>query len=316
MNQVVTGEAVAIDLRVARLGSRMIAGLIDLAIQGYALYVTAIAAFLVVQPDNDALTATLFLVIYVGVVLGYPVACETFMRGRTVGKMVLGLRVVRDDGGPIRFRHALTRGLIGAVVERPGLLLGLPAVISMVASSRSKRLGDVFAGTVVLQTNVPRTIGALPTVPPPLAGWVATLDLTGVDDELAVRARRFLARAHELSDDSRERIGGALLREIRAAVTPQPPPDAPGWAVLSAVLAERTRRAYGRLTAGRQPQAAATGHPPGGPAGRSPGGPYLGSAGYPPFPAMPYPSAPHPAAPFPAAPHPPTAVPSPPADPR
>ncbi|CAI7978399.1 hypothetical protein FRAHR75_470012 [Frankia sp. Hr75.2] len=304
MNQVVTGEAVAIDLRVARLGSRMIAGLIDLAIQSYALYTIAIAGFLVVQPGDEALTAALFLVIYVGVVLGYPVACETFMRGRTVGKMVLGLRVVRDDGGPIRFRHALTRGLIGTVAERPGLLLGLPAVICMLCSSRSKRLGDVFAGTVVLQANVPRTIGALPTVPPPLVGWVSTLDLTGVDDELAVRARRFLARTHELSDDSRERIGGALLYEIRAAVAPQPPSDAPGWAVVSAVLAERTRRAYVRLTAGRQPHAGVTGYPPGGPAGWSPGGPNPGPAEYPPFHAVPYPSAPFPAAQHPGAPFP------------
>lgn len=249
MSQVVTGEAVAIDLRVARLGSRMIAGALDLVIQGYFLFTLAVGVPLLVQPDDEALAATVAVLVYVAVVLGYPVVCETFMRGRTIGKMVLGLRVVRDDGGPIRFRHALTRGLIGTVAERPGVLFGLPAVISMLVSSRSKRLGDVFAGTVVLQASVPRTVGVPPRVPPPLAGWVTTLDLARLDDDLAVRARQFLGRCHALSDEYRERIGMSLVTELRSVVTPPPPPGTPGWAYLSAVLAERSRRAYNRLTA-------------------------------------------------------------------
>ena len=57
------------------------------------------------------------------VFLGYPVAMETLTRGRTLGKMALGLRVVRDDGGPITFRQALVRGLVGLALERPGLFL-------------------------------------------------------------------------------------------------------------------------------------------------------------------------------------------------
>ncbi|ORT55853.1 RDD family protein [Frankia sp. KB5] len=248
---IVTGEAITIELRVARLGSRLIAGLLDLLIQLYILYAVGAAALLIVRPDNDALIAAVFLLVYVGVVLGYPVTCETLTRGRTLGKMAMGLRVVRDDGGPIHFRHAFARGLVGAVVERPGLLLGLPAVISMLVSKHAKRLGDVFAGTVVLQASVPRPGGAPPSVPPQLVGWAATLDLTGLDDALALRARQFLGRAHELSPQALERLGSGLVRQVRAVVTPPPPPGTPGWAYLSAVLAERTRRAYHRLTANR-----------------------------------------------------------------
>ncbi len=249
---IITGEAVAIDLRVARLGSRLVAGLIDLLAQLYILYILGALVVLVVRPDDDALVATTFLLIYVTMVLGYPVACETLSRGRTLGKMALGLRVVRDDGGPIRFRHALTRGLIGAIIERPGMLLGLPAIISMIASRRSKRLGDVFAGTVVLQVSVPRTVGAAPFVPPPLLGWAALLDLTGLDDGLALRARQFLSRSHALSPQALDRLGRGLVDEVRAVVTPPPPPGTPGWAYLSAVLAERTRRAYARLAGQRR----------------------------------------------------------------
>lgn len=291
MDQVVTGEAVAIDLRVARLGSRLVAGVIDLLIQAYILYSVAIVAIIVVRPSDDALAAAVFLLIYVFVVLGYPVACETLMRGRTLGKMAMGLRGVRDDGGPIHFRHAFARGLIGAVVERPGLLLGLPAVISMLVSGRAKRLGDVFAGTVVLQASVPHTVSSPPIVPPQLAAWVVTLDLTGLDDGLTLRARQFLGRAHDLSPLAMDRLGSQLVDEVRAVVTPPPPPGTPGWAYLSAVLAERTRRAYRRLLANR-PQSV----------------PFPGLTPYPPAPYLPasYPPAQYPPAQYPPAQYPPS----------
>jgi uncharacterized RDD family membrane protein YckC len=249
VSQVVTGEAVAIDLRPARVGSRMVAGLVDLVIQTFLLYGVLGSALVVVNPEDDALAAATALVVYVTTMLGYPVVCETFLRGRTIGKMVMKLRVIRDDGGPIRFRHAFTRGLIGAVAERPGVLFGLPAVLAMLFSSRAKRLGDLFAGTVVVHESVPALRGAVPTVPAPLAGWVTQLDLTGLDDDLTGTVRGFLGRVHELSPEAKERIGADLVAQVRAVVTPAPPPGTPGWAYLSAVLAERTRRSYQRLRA-------------------------------------------------------------------
>ena len=63
---------------------------------------------------------------------------------------VLGLRVVRDDGGPIGFRQALVRGLAGLVLEKPGLLFPLTTVAGLVTMSFSaaeKRIGDMMAGT-------------------------------------------------------------------------------------------------------------------------------------------------------------------------
>jgi uncharacterized RDD family membrane protein YckC len=245
----VTGDAVAIDLRPARLGSRMIAGLVDLVIEVFAFGTLVGFATYALQPQDSAVAATISLVAYVAAMAGYPVVCETLGRGRTIGKIFLNLRVVRDDGGPIRFRHALTRGLIGTIVERPGVLLGLPAIVAMLVSRRSKRIGDLFAGTVVLHESVPVFSGITPTVPGPLTTWVTRLDLTGLDDDLADSVRDFLGRLHELSEDARERVGAGLTAEVMAVVTPLPPPGTPGWAYLSAVLAERTRRDYARLRA-------------------------------------------------------------------
>ncbi|MGF7237741.1 MAG: RDD family protein, partial [Frankia sp.] len=245
----VTGEAVPIDLRIARVGSRMIAGFIDLAV-GVALLVGLIVLLELVSGGVDSgLGAALAIVFALSAFLVYPVACETLWRGRTLGKAAMGLRVTRDDGGPPRFRHAFVRGLVGLVVERPGPLFALPAVVSMTVSARGKRLGDVFAGTIVIQERVPKTRAFTPSMPPGLEGWAALLDLSRFDDRLALAVRGFLARAPDLSESARARLGDDLCVAVAAVVTPQAPPGTPGWAYLGAVLAERTRRARERLGA-------------------------------------------------------------------
>jgi uncharacterized RDD family membrane protein YckC len=249
---VVTGEAVALDLRHAGIGSRGIATLIDLAIEYAALLLLFfVVAFLgaVTSVNGDALAA-LAIVVVVGVLLGYPVILETLWSGQTIGKKVMGLRVVRDDGGPIRFRHAFVRGIVGVILEKPTFVT-IPALISMSVTKQHKRVGDLMAGTVVLQQRVPGQIDAPVEMPPPLANWAASLDLASVDDGLAMRLRQFLGRAHGLTADTRAALEQQLCAEVVARVGP-PPAGTPPWALLAAVLAERRRRAFNHY-AGPQP---------------------------------------------------------------
>src|SRR4029079_2507326 len=116
-----------------------------------------------------------------------------------------------------------------------------------------KRIGDMMAGTVVLQERLPVRPQWTPVMPPPLGLWAPTLDRTRVDDALALSAREFLGRAGELSSPAREALAAELVDEVRARTRPDPPPGTPGWAYLSAVLAERRRREEDRAlrTAGR-----------------------------------------------------------------
>jgi len=249
VSDVVTGEAVPLDLRLAALPSRAAAAMIDVAVQLAVVFLfTLLLSGLQISLDR-ALQATFAVVVTVGILVGYPVAAETLWRGRTLGKAALGLRVVRDDGGPIRFRQALVRGLVGGIVEKPGVLLFtvIISVISAVLSRRGKRLGDVLAGTVVLQERVPVRGGPVATMPPALARWAATLDLSGLSDDLALAVRQFLARAGQLEPHAREQLGGQLAHAVSAAVRPPPPPGTTGWQYLSAVLAERRRREEERL---------------------------------------------------------------------
>ncbi|MDG4820913.1 RDD family protein [Asanoa sp. WMMD1127] len=255
VDRVVIGEAVELEVRAARAGSRMTALLLDLM----AMFIIAVALFALVTLVMSTLPfefddASLQGITVVGTVLllvGYPVTCETLWRGRTLGKAALGLRVVRDDGGPVRLRHALTRSLVGVAAEWPGVLLPpvtwVAALTTMLGNPRGKRLGDLVAGTMVIHERTPATWGWVPGMPPQLAGWARTLDLTGVSDELALAVRHFLARGRELREPARTELGRELAAEIAAVTTPPAPPNVPGWAYLAAVIAERHRRARDRL---------------------------------------------------------------------
>jgi uncharacterized RDD family membrane protein YckC len=258
----VTGDAVEVDVRVARIGSRTFARLVDLIVQIVLGLVFVLVAFIVVTFTGSLDGATVGVIVVVSVVvtfITYPVVMETFTGGRTVGKIVMGLRVVRDDGGPIRFRHALTRTMVGFAAEFPGLMPPLTwftSVITMMSNADAKRLGDIAAGTIVIHDRTAQTWGWVPAMPPHLEPWAAVLDLTGLSDDLALAVRNYLSRNRGLREPARTRLGVELTAEVAACVSPPPPGGTPGWAYLAAVLAERHRRAARRILRSRAATAA------------------------------------------------------------
>ncbi|WP_307813020.1 RDD family protein [Micromonospora coerulea] len=252
----VSGEAVELDVRAARLGSRVLALLIDLMAQVVvALTLLAgLSVLMLVLPTHvvdAALAGALQTVLLVVVLVGYPVLMERFAGGRTVGKLAVGLRVVRADGGPVGVGQSLTRALVGVAVEWPGLVLPLlswvASVTVMLADPRGRRLGDLVAGTMVVHTRGAGVWRPVPLAVPALVGWAHTLDLTRLDDGLALAARQYLGRVHQLVEPERARLGQALWAEIAAVISPPPPWAAPESVYLAAVLAERHRRSVDRL---------------------------------------------------------------------
>ncbi|MFG1608512.1 RDD family protein [Actinoplanes sp. NPDC049265] len=254
-DRLVNGEAVEVDIRYARLGSRALALLIDAAIQVVLafflfLVVFSIAPFAFGDLADGALTQAMSVVIVVVVVLAYPTVVETVTNGRSPGKRALGLRVVRADGGPIRLRHALTRALVGLTLEWPGLIMPfvtwVVSMTTMILSPHGRRLGDLAAGTFVVHERSAAEWGWMPAMPTPLAGWASTADLNSVDDDLALAARHFLARSRDILPVYAHRFADGLADEMTARI-PQPPPSGtPSWMLLAAVLAERRRRASGQ----------------------------------------------------------------------
>lgn len=250
----VSGEGVQLVLSRAGVGSRVLAAALDAVLQIIALLVLLFIDAQFVFASDDAAITAVAIVELVAVLAGYPILIEWLTRGRTVGKLVFGLRVVRDDGGPIGFRQALVRGLAGLLLEKPGLagpLTMIAGVTTASVSAGEKRLGDMMAGTVVLNERAaPLPFGQPPQwVPPPLQQWVLALDMHRLDDRLALSLRQFVTRAYSMSDNGRHALGEQLRERVQAVTSPPPPQYAPTPDVLISVLVERRRRAAAAMPA-------------------------------------------------------------------
>ncbi|MCV7225869.1 RDD family protein [Mycolicibacterium komossense] len=241
---VVTGDAVVLDVQIAQLPVRALGALIDVTVMflGYILGVVLWAMTL--SEFDSALSGAVLIIYTVLVIVGYPVVFEVATRGRSLGKMAMGLRVVAEDGGPERFRQALFRAL--ASVVEIWSFAGGPAVICSLVSAKGKRIGDVFAGTLVISERGPK-LGPPPTMPPGLQWWAESLQLSGLRTEQVELARQFLNRAPQLEPALRDQMAYRIAGEVSAQISPPPPPGAPPQFVLAAVLAERHRRELARL---------------------------------------------------------------------
>lgn len=298
MSDLVTGEAVVLGLRAAKLPSRALAVALDLLVQcGGLLLAIVVLAFVAPDLDTAAAVATM-LAMTVFFLVGLPVMVETLSGGRSLGKLALGLRVVRRDGGPVRFRHALVRGLIGffEIIS----FSGVPAVICSLVSQDGRRLGDVFAGTLVVRERVPgagRGGVSLPPLPPQLmqalGGELVALDLSAVPEGLWLAVRQFLGRLTQLDPQIAQTMAAQLSADLVASTGHPAPVGVHPAAYLGAVLAERQRREWARATAPGADRPAPWGADP---AGR----PYPGQ----PFPAQPFPAQPPAGQPYAPQPHP------------
>ncbi|MGW1399040.1 RDD family protein [Streptomyces sp. NPDC002405] len=253
MSELVTGEAVALEARPARLPSRALAVLLDLVVTVMVYIAVSLALMASTASLDEAARIAVSIAAFLLVLVGGPIAVETLSHGRSLGKIACGLRVVRDDGGPIRFRHALVRGAIGVVEIL--LTFGVVACIASLVSSRGRRLGDVFAGTLVVRERVPAgQATAVPPPPPWLAGRFSALDLSAVPDGLWLAVRQYLTRMQSLDPQVGWSMAERLAADLAARTGTPAPREVPPAMYLAAVLQERqareARRAFGGLATG------------------------------------------------------------------
>lgn len=255
---VVTGEAVVLQLRpasfVVRAGGALLDGLVILAV--FLLSVWALAATIFEELDPAATQATV-LTLVVACLVGLPLAWEAVSRGRSPGKLAFGLRVMRDDGGAIRLRHALVRVLLG--VFELWMTLGSVAVLAALFNERGKRLADMVAGTRVVIERQPSVPQPLPGVPGTMTGWAAVADVGRIPDALAASVTQFLRHAAQVPPVTRNATASRLAAQVAPFVAPGPPPGATTEEFLLAVMAERRNRDYAHLTRQQQSTGAAAG---------------------------------------------------------
>ncbi|WP_329464884.1 RDD family protein [Streptomyces sp. NBC_01431] len=268
MSALVTGDAVVLGLRAARLPSRALALVIDLAVVWAAYILVSLAMLFATASLDPAAQAAIAVALFVLVLVGAPIAVETLSHGRSLGKLACGLRVVRDDGGPIRFRHALVRGAMGVIEIL--LTLGVVACIASLVSERGRRIGDVFAGTLVVRERVSSGwAAAVPPPPPWLVGRFAGLDLSRVPDGLWLAVRQYLMRMGQLDPQVSWTMAVRLAEDLVACTGAPAPEGVPPAAYLAGVVSERQARDARRVFGG-----AGSGAPAGVPnwePGRGPG---------------------------------------------
>jgi uncharacterized RDD family membrane protein YckC len=244
-DDLVTGEAVALDLPPAGLGTRIASGLIDVVVTALLLVGVVLVFTVAAIRTDEALLWVAFLGSMIVVFVIFPTTVETLTRGKSIGKYALGLRTVRDDAGPISFQHAFVRSLI-AIIEVYAFGGG-PAFFSALLSSRGKRLGDYAAGTYVVRERVRLRLGPPAQMPPPLAAWAAGADMASLPTGLALAVRQFLGRLPQIDPASRATIAARLAGQVSEYVAPPPPPGTPPEAFLAAVVASRRERDSARL---------------------------------------------------------------------
>lgn len=220
--EILSGEAVAIDVQPVGFVLRAAGALIDMAL-GIVLFI-AVTWVQVWLMSEGLLTEHTFRILMIcAAVLSFlvlPITVEVATRGRSLGKLAVGGRIVRIDGGAITFRHTFIRALVG--VLEVYMTFGGAAVITGALTARSQRLGDLVAGTYSQRVRTPALPAHQPYLPPALAGWASIADVARMPDRLARRISQFLAHAQRLSPAARAGVAQELAQEARSFVSPVP----------------------------------------------------------------------------------------------
>lgn len=240
--ELVTGEAVTLDVKPASYILRAAGTFIDWVV--YMLVMLGCVLLLVATGGglDEALVRALVVLILVFGTVVIPLTVELASRGRSLGKLAVGARIVRDDGGAIGFRHAFIRALTG-VLEIFMTVGGIAALVGLL-NTRSKRLGDLLAGTYSQLVRVPAPRPLDLYLSPALSGWATTADVGRLPDRLSRRIAQFVRQAPQLTPAARYGLSTELAREASAFVSPLPDVDAETFLVGVALL-RRQRDARG-----------------------------------------------------------------------
>jgi uncharacterized RDD family membrane protein YckC len=218
--RIATPEGVDVELTLAGIGSRFIAAMFDLMIQGAVLLATGIALG-VIGGGGRSVAVAIFSIVTFLVFFGYDVLFEVRSRGRTLGKRWTGLRVVRTGGRPITFVPSCVRNVMRLVDILPGFYaIGM---ISIFVTERNQRLGDLAAGTLIVRERAGGVRGH--SAPGELTvrretrdGW----DVSAISAQDVSTVRQFLGRRAELESGPRGELASELARRLRPLVAGAP----------------------------------------------------------------------------------------------
>ena len=219
--RIATPEGVDVELTLAGIGSRFIAALLDLLIQGSVLLAAAFALGVLGSDDAGGYGVAIYSIVFFLVFFGYDVLFEVRSRGRTPGKRWTGLRVVLGGGRPITFVPSCVRNIMRVIDILPAIY-GI-GMLSIFVTSRNQRLGDLAAGTLVVRDRP----GGLRERSGPARSSAVTRasdgwDVSAVSAQDVGTVRQFLDRRGGLETGARAELAGELERRLRPLVAGAP----------------------------------------------------------------------------------------------
>lgn len=219
-----TPEHVSVGYELADMGSRFTAMLIDglvLVILMLVLFLGLLALGVIgavglgASAGFEMVLAVLVLVMFL-VFWGYYVFYEGFRDGQTPGKKAMRIRVVQDGGYPLSFRAAAVRNLLRIVDMQPGASWGV-AGLMMMLHPRTKRLGDLAAGTVVVRDRTGQPIPEEQAPATPLSLGAPRL----ADQEFAALSM-YVQRRNGLEYGVRAQLAATLVERLAPRLGPDP----------------------------------------------------------------------------------------------
>ena len=205
-----TPERVPLAFALASIGNRFLAVAIDHFIQYFSLILivwvfsslTGFGAALQetgMEPVFSEMPKWTIAIMILGLFLifaGYFVFFEWIWNGQTPGKRLLKLRVIRDDGRPITLWEAIARNLLRIFDAVPGFIIPIYSIglITIFASTRDQRVGDIFAGTVVIRERV----GEAPSFAETFSGTIGDSAFQRVQKKVDFRANITLLTESEV----------------------------------------------------------------------------------------------------------------------
>ncbi|MDY6076121.1 RDD family protein [Mobiluncus sp.] len=248
---VITGEAIALLVQPASLFLRVVSAIIDAIAIILGMIITYEVLFLILSLSgesddfmyfsNEAHAAALVSIVTALWLFLVPMTVETLSRGKSLGRFIVGTRIVRDDGGPITLRHAFVRTLIG--LGELWATMGAGAIIAAWTNRRGKRIGDIFAGTYAVSETSGLTRRPL-LLAPELAQWASEANVGELDGVTTVTARRFLQSATKIDPLHRQQAAQTLATALLNQVYPPPPPGTDPERFIAAVLVLRRDAEY------------------------------------------------------------------------
>jgi uncharacterized RDD family membrane protein YckC len=148
-----TPQNVEISFPSSDLGKRVVAKTIDYIIIAILIWLIVKIYESIIGPlwfFGDYWSKTAIFILLFFPVYSYSFWFETFLRGRTPGKMVMKIQVMRIDGLPYTWENALIRWMFNIVDYLP--VMGITGFIAILTTKNGQRLGDLAAGTVIVST--------------------------------------------------------------------------------------------------------------------------------------------------------------------